>query len=287
MTIANILHLVNMSLAGILMASYYISFLKPRFDKKLTYIAGCVCMALLNIVFSFWERSVLKSASCLLLILLYVIISFKDKPAKMVFAYISENCAVLLADIMASGFWYLGGFYNSLHLGTTVINNERIIIEAFVVVALLNVNILFMYIKNRFEKINDYKNRMTVIFPFFVWINILTVGEAYLFVKVEAKLYFYYVVVVVVFTLLELILTIYLLQCIYEGEIKMQELKMMEEENCRNKQIYQKRWDEYQKMRELRHDAANYIQTIECLRYQDKEKAEEMLDILEKRIREE
>ena len=287
MTIADILHIVNMSLAGILMALFYISCLKPRFNKKTTYISGCTYMALLNIVYSLLERSVLKSASCFLLIFIYIIIFYKDKPMRTFFTYVAEVCAILLSDIMASGFWYVGGFYKSIRLGSTAISNERIVIELFAVVALLNVNILFLYIKNRFEKINDHRNRMTVIFPFLVWINVLTVGEAHLFINVEAKLYFYYIVIIVGVSFLDLILTLYLLRCLYDGEIKMQELKRMEEENSRNKQIYQKRWDEYQKMRELRHDAANYVQTIEYLQQQDKEKAAEMLDLLEKRIREE
>ena len=286
MIICNVIHTVNMCFAGIIMAMFYSGCLEPRFNKRKTFVVTCIYMALLNIFFTGLEVSVVRSLVCFTVIAVYLLSAYKERIIKYIMIFMTENCVVLLADVITSCLWYIGGYYDKLTLGSKAVNSTRVMIEFFMLTVFLNLNFLFLYLRNKIKKITVEYNRTKLIIPFVAWINILILGEAHLFIGVNLHVYFTYIVTIVLFSIIDLMLTVYLIRCICDGEVKMQKLEMLEEENKRNELRYRNMWDRYLYMKKLRHDAANYIQTIEFLQKRDTEKAVEMLDILEKRIKE-
>lgn len=189
-----------------------------------------------------------------------------------------------ISELVFTGLWYAVGWDKLIPFGDTAISEVRVMMNLLVVLIFWSVSGLFIFIWNRTKQKQLSVVGLQIVLPCLIVQNLLT--ACFLMIQGAGDVSGCVNILEGIFIFCECALIYYEMFFTRKKELLAEEVKTMEEKIVFNTKFYDESLERYQKMREMRHDTKNYLQTLEYLVEVEPEEAEKMLEILKKRITE-
>lgn len=280
----NIMFLTEMTLTGIGMSMFFSSCLTPRYSHGKTFFIGSIVFTILNVILVPTETGVFRVIATTTVVFIYASICFTDKKSVKGLIALLEFSILNLSDMFMICMWFICDMERWIAYGDTAISKERVLLTWGAVIILWGVSGLFIFIRNRGNLTESRATNLSLIFSCLFVQNLFGVCMARPMFNVLDALFGIIIFLESVFIMVEAILLYYVMFTMRKRELVIEEMKTMEEKIELNAKFYEESLKQYQRMRELRHDAKNYLQTLEYLMEADREEAGRLAESLEQRI---
>lgn len=281
----NLLYLIEVGFVSWIITWFYSRCLNKRF--RYSSVIMFILVYLLHCSIRYIPPSALKGMLSMSTLVMGVIILFKDKFYKTCVVALFENIIIFLSDSCTTGLYYTLGinYLMPLEYGNVSINLTRIIMTTVAFILLVNFNICAVNIWKKQHLLYSSKTLILNILPCTFCQNLILFAFINLGYGVNSSRQNLIVIVTVFLLLVEIFLMYYLLICIYRKQVIEDKVKLLEQDNRYNQDLFRMKWDNYQKIKKLRHDTKNYLATLEYLEKIDKKQAELAVRSLEQRIK--